>query len=76
MVKVIKSLEIDSPSRGRKRNIIYNNLVSHFLRLEIDSPSRGRKHMVIDKRDIHILSLEIDSPSRGRKLDDWYSNIF
>ena len=40
--KGIISLEIDSPSRGRKRRIKHFFLNGHTS-LEIDSPSRGRK---------------------------------
>ena len=62
------SLEIDSPSRGRK-------LWEYFIHntqdecLEIDSPSRGRKPHTAQKFfPLFSQRLEIDSPSRGRKL--------
>ena len=38
---VFADLEIDSPSRGRKLQTVYNQITYHNL--EIDSPSRGRK---------------------------------
>ena len=60
------SLEIDSPSRGRKHTkfIRFRNILNS---LEIDSPSRGRKLKPTEKMREFIYSLEIDSPSRGRK---------
>ena len=40
----ISSLEIDSPSRGRKRLLkLLTPNVGSYISLEIDSPSRGRK---------------------------------
>ena len=63
------SLEIDSPSRGRK---LFCSPISqgaqHLNRLEIDSPSRGRKREFLVGILDFTKSLEIDSPSRGRKL--------
>ena len=59
------SLEIDSPSRGRK--LIFRTIIFIIVKsLEIDSPSRGRKP---DRTayNFYVTSLEIDSPSRGRK---------
>ena len=60
------SLEIDSPSRGRKHSGLIVVLIG--IGLEIDSPSRGRKRSSgILRSHISTWSLEIDSPSRGRK---------
>ena len=68
----VKSLEIDSPSRGRKLNYEAEAyILPHTISLEIDSPSRGRKlgQDELDLVEIKNNSLEIDSPSRGRKLN-------
>ena len=67
---MIRGLEIDSPSRGRKLCERYMvTIISYMNRLEIDSPSRGRKlnltSSATSNRD--DACLEIDSPSRGRK---------
>ena len=65
----IKSLENDSPSRGRKR-LLKQLLLSLNNCLENDSPSRGRKPEI---NSLHLetptSSLENDSPSRGRKQE-------
>ena len=65
---VLVSLEIDSPSRGRK--LEYNPNEPAYDSLEIDSPSRGRKlQYSLMEVSLPTSSLEIDSPSRGRKLN-------
>ena len=61
------SLEIDSPSRGRKRKVA-DTVKNAVGRLEIDSPSRGRKRSSPTLSSLADTGLEIDSPSRGRKL--------
>ena len=61
------SLEIDSPSRGRKRSSPTLSSLAD-TGLEIDSPSRGRKREFLVGILDFTKSLEIDSPSRGRKL--------
>ena len=63
------SLEIDSPSSGRKLLDVkkMNDIIPYGL--EIDSPSRGRKRVLqntFSVMGVHT-RLEIDSPSRGRK---------
>ena len=65
--KGIISLEIDSPSRGRKRRIKHFFFNGHTS-LEIDSPSRGRKRMLHENNVFTINRLDIDSPSSGRIL--------
>ena len=63
-----KSLENDSPSRGRKQKLILNQSFLLPLGLENDSPSRGQKLCVFHGTSvIDLYSLENDSPSRGRK---------
>ena len=65
-----KSLENDSPSRGRKHPFFRVIItITTLLSLENDSPSRGRKRdePVSNELPHHCVSLENDSPSRGRK---------
>ena len=65
----MESLEIDSPSRGRKPWCEDKDDPQYAMSLEIDSPSRGRKRTTTTVAGAFKLvkGLEIDSPSRGRK---------
>ena len=64
-----RSLENDSPSRGRKLQLLVECIASLNHCLENDSPSRGRKLSARTEGNDGIISgLENDSPSRGRKL--------